>query len=401
MEQLKKINFKQPKYILPAILYFPLLFTGYFVIDMFHTEKAEIADPTMQSTEYLNPNLPQAKVKDGLDGKYESMLKSYGKIDDFSAIENIDSEEDSQLEKYESKYTDGDLESMDSTALAAQLKAEEMKRQLELSAERGNNMQDNDMPLALSEKERLIQELQREKEMRQGLEQALAQAREAGLNATEKASQTGNVTVNGTISYNEKAVNQPTDNAETQEVVKRSRQTSDFFNSLSENEPQSNLIKAIIDEDIKAVDGSRVRLRLLDDIEIGSIVMPKGSYIYAIMSGFGSQRVKGSVKSLLYNDELIKVSLSIYDTDGLEGLYVPSSSFRETSKEVASSAMSGNISMNQGSYENSLAQWGMQAIQNAYQRTTNAISKSIKKNSAKLKYGTFVYLVNGKEKKNE
>ena len=401
MEQLKKINFKQPKYILPAILYFPLLFTGYFVIDMFHTEKAEIADPTMQSTEYLNPNLPQAKVKDGLDGKYESMLKSYGKIDDFSAIENIDSEEDSQLEKYESKYTDGDLESMDSTALAAQLKAEEMKRQLELSAERGNNMQDNDMPLALSEKERLIQELQREKEIRQGLEQALAQAREAGLNATEKASQTGNVTVNGTISYNEKAVNQPTDNAETQEVVKRSRQTSDFFNTLSENEPQSNLIKAIIDEDIKAVDGSRVRLRLLDDIEIGSIVMPKGSYIYAIMSGFGSQRVKGSVKSLLYNDELIKVSLSIYDTDGLEGLYVPSSSFRETSKEVASSAMSGNISMNQGSYENSLAQWGMQAIQNAYQRTTNAISKSIKKNSAKLKYGTFVYLVNGKEKKNE
>lgn len=401
MEQFKKINFKQPKYILPAILYFPLLFTGYFVIDMFHTEKAEIADPTMQSTEYLNPNLPQAKVKDGLDGKYESMLKSYGKIDDFSAIENIDSEEDSQLEKYESKYTDGDLESMDSTAIAAQLKAEEMKRQLELSAERGNSMQDNDMPLALSEKERLIQELQREKEMRQGLEQALAQAREAGLNATEKASQTGDVTVNGTISYNEKAVNQPTDNAETQEVVKRSRQTSDFFNSLSENEPQSNLIKAIIDEDIKAVDGSRVRLRLLDDIEIGSIVMPKGSYIYAIMSGFGSQRVKGSVKSLLYNDELIKVSLSIYDTDGLEGLYVPSSSFRETSKEVASSAMSGNISMNQGSYENSLAQWGMQAIQNAYQRTTNAISKSIKKNSAKLKYGTFVYLVNGKEKKNE
>ena len=401
MEQLKKINFKQPKYMLPAILYFPILFTGYFVIDMFYTEKAEIADSTMQSTEYLNPNLPQAKVKDELDGKYESMLKSYGKIDDFSAIENIDSEEEEQLEEYESQYTETDLESLDSTALAAQLRAEEMQRQLQLSAERGNSMQDGEMPLALSETERLIQELQREKEMREGLERALAQAREAGQNATETASQAGEVTVNGTITYNENAVNTPSDNDETQEVVKRTRQTSDFFNTLSENEPQSNLIKAIIDEDIKAVDGSRVRLRLLDDIEIGSVVMPKGSYIYAIMSGFGSQRVKGSVKSLLYKDELIKVSLSIYDTDGLEGLYVPSSSFRETSKEVASSAMSGNISMNQGSYDNSLAQWGMQAIQNAYQRTTNAISKSIKKNSAKLKYGTFVYLVNGKEKNNE
>jgi conjugative transposon TraM protein len=401
MEQLKKINFKQPKYMLPAILYFPILFTGYFVIDMFYTEKAQIEDPTMQSTEYLNPNLPQAKVKDELDGKYESMLKSYGKIDDFSAIENIDSEEEEQLEEYESQYTETDLESLDSTALAAQLRAEEMQRQLQLSAERGNSMQDGEMPLALSETERLIQELQREKEMREGLERALAQAREAGQNATETASQAGEVTVNGTITYNENAINTPSDNDETQEVVKRTRQTSDFFNTLSENEPQSNLIKAIIDEDIKAVDGSRVRLRLLDDIEIGSVVMPKGSYIYAIMSGFGSQRVKGSVKSLLYKDELIKVSLSIYDTDGLEGLYVPSSSFRETSKEVASSAMSGNISMNQGSYDNSLAQWGMQAIQNAYQRTTNAISKSIKKNSAKLKYGTFVYLVNGKEKNNE
>ena len=401
MEQLKKINFKQPKYMLPAILYFPILFTGYFVIDMFYTEKAEIEDPTMQSTEYLNPNLPQAKVKDELDGKYESMLKSYGKIDDFSAIENIDSEEEEQLEEYESQYTETDLESLDSTALAAQLRAEEMQRQLQLSAERGNSMQDGEMPLALSETERLIQELQREKEMREGLERALAQAREAGQNATETASQAGEVTVNGTITYNENAINTPSDNDETQEVVKRTRQTSDFFNTLSENEPQSNLIKAIIDEDIKAVDGSRVRLRLLDDIEIGSVVMPKGSYIYAIMSGFGSQRVKGSVKSLLYKDELIKVSLSIYDTDGLEGLYVPSSSVRETSKEVASSAMSGNISMNQGSYDNSLAQWGMQAIQNAYQRTTNAISKSIKKNSAKLKYGTFVYLVNGKEKNNE
>lgn len=401
MEQLKKINFKQPKYMLPAILYFPILFTGYFVIDMFYTEKAEIEDPTMQSTEYLNPNLPQAKVKDELDGKYESMLKSYGKIDDFSAIENIDSEEEEQLEEYESQYTETDLESLDSTALAAQLRAEEMQRQLQLSAERGNSMQDGEMPLALSETERLIQELQREKEMREGLERALAQAREAGQNATETASQAGEVTINGTITYNENAINTPSDNDETQEVVKRTRQTSDFFNTLSENEPQSNLIKAIIDEDIKAVDGSRVRLRLLDDIEIGSVVMPKGSYIYAIMSGFGSQRVKGSVKSLLYKDELIKVSLSIYDTDGLEGLYVPSSSFRETSKEVASSAMSGNISMNQGSYDNSLAQWGMQAIQNAYQRTTNAISKSIKKNSAKLKYGTFVYLVNGKENNNE
>ena len=81
----------------------------------------------------------------------------------------------------------------------------------------------------------------------------------------------------------------------------------------------------------------------------------------------------------------------------LEGLYVPESQFRETTKDVASGAMSSNMSIGQGGYDNILAQWGMQAAQNAYQRTSNAISKAIKRNRVKLKYGSFVYLVNGKE----
>ena len=35
---IKKINFKQPKYMIPAIIYIPLLFTGYFLIDTFNVE---------------------------------------------------------------------------------------------------------------------------------------------------------------------------------------------------------------------------------------------------------------------------------------------------------------------------------------------------------------------------
>lgn len=62
--------------------------------------------------------------------------------------------------------------------------------------------------------------------------------------------------------------------------------------------------------------------------------------------------------------------------------------------------MNGNMSMNNGNQGSSFTQWGMQAVQNAYARTSNAISKAcIKKNSVKLKYGSFVYLVNGREKK--
>lgn len=63
MDALKKINWKQPKYMIPLIIYFPLLFVGYFVIDLFHTEKAEIPDG-LTTTEYLNPDLPDAKMKE-------------------------------------------------------------------------------------------------------------------------------------------------------------------------------------------------------------------------------------------------------------------------------------------------------------------------------------------------
>ena len=38
------------------------------------------------------------------------------------------------------------------------------------------------------------------------------------------------------------------------------------------------------------------------------------------MSGFSSGRVKGNLTSILIEDELVKVSLSLYDTDGMDCL---------------------------------------------------------------------------------
>ena len=97
-------------------------------------------------------------------------------------------------------------------------------------------------------------------------------------------------------------------------------------------------------------------------------------------------------------DVILKIGLSIYDvTDGLEGLYVPASQFRETAKDIGSTAMQSNMNLNNTSGGTSVAQWAGQAIQNAYQKTSNAIGKAIKKNRVRLKYGTQVYLVNSKQ----
>ena len=183
--------------------------------------------------------------------------------------------------------------------------------------------------------------------------------------------------------------------------MKRHKEDNEYFNTIATNEPEHKLIKAIVDEDIKAVDGSRVRLRLLDDIDIGERTIAKGTCLYCTMSGFGQQRVKGTVKSVLINDELVKINLSIYDTDGLEGLYVPKSNFSETVKDIAGSTVSQSMTINDGSTTSTAGRWGMQALQNAYQKTANALSKNIRKNKVKVKYGTQVYLINSKEKRNK
>ena len=106
------------------------------------------------------------------------------------------------------------------------------------------------------------------------LNKALAQARLQGQQATVPGVPSANATdtqtevqgkVEGKVSVNENAKKSDKDEDEAQEVVKKVKTKSDYFNTLCENDPEPNLIKAIIDEDVKAVDGSRVRLRLLDD----------------------------------------------------------------------------------------------------------------------------------------
>lgn len=44
MKLTERINFRQPKYMLPAIVYLPLLGASYFIFDLFDTKVAEKKD---------------------------------------------------------------------------------------------------------------------------------------------------------------------------------------------------------------------------------------------------------------------------------------------------------------------------------------------------------------------
>ena len=286
-----KINFRQPKYMLPLIIYLPLLGAGYFIFDLFDTELAEV--PTqMQTTEYLNPELPEAQIRnDGIGGRYESMVKSYGRIQDYSAVENIERDDNNEnREDYDSKYSEEDIAMLDSEAAQRTEELErlrEMQERLRQSAEKGESMKNSSMVTPLTEEERILLSRKREQEALAALDKALAEARlqgKKGVDNVNNAAQdlarqdstAGGTVVKEKVEINERSVTSLDGNDESQAVTKMKRPSSSYFNTLAENEPEPRLIKAIIDEDIKAVDGSRVRLRLLDDVEINDMVVPKG-----------------------------------------------------------------------------------------------------------------------------
>lgn len=416
---MKKINFKQPKYMIPIIIYFPLLFVGYMVIDMFNIDTFTPSDTRLKTTNYLSSELPEAYTDSVLGSKMENTQKEFGKITDLSGVQNLADDRDSLLKKesYDSKYSE------DEARKVRQQQAEEAKK-LEAMQDRvrqnRKSMTNDDYVAPVSDSDiAKVQRMRRQNKWSE-IERNLSgndndtyiadsdsqsgRRNSSGSNGEESSSEnndnrsssngTSNRSIDGNTSSSEVKEQQP------EKVVKKTKETSEYFNTIGANSGQSKLISAIIDEDVKAVDGSRVRLRLLDDIQIGDKTVGKGTYIYAIMSGFGKQRVNGKIESIFYNEDIMKVDLSIYDTDGLPGLYVPLSTFRETTKDIASSAMQGgNILDNNSTSSNGIKGWASQAAQNASQRVMNALGTAAKKNRVKLKYGTKVYLID--ESKNK
>ncbi len=74
----------------------------------------------------------------------------------------------------------------------------------------------------------------------------------------------------------------------------------------------------------------------MEDVYVGNTQMPKGTTLYALISGFGLQRVNLNIVSVMLEGEIYPINLAIYDNDGMKGLYVPKSAFREMMREIGS-----------------------------------------------------------------
>lgn len=178
--------------------------------------------------------------------------------------------------------------------------------------------------------------------------------------------------------------------------VSKTSGTASVFNTVKPD-VEETFITAIVDQDIKGYAGSRLRIRLLEDMLAGNFLIKKGTYIYAEISGFSGQRVNLTVSSIMNGQHILPVRLNVYDHDGLRGLYVPASAFREFTKELGGNASQG-MTLQQAAENNS--QLVMSMVQKMFQSTTSAVNKMIRQNKAKIKYNTLVYLIDPEQLRN-
>lgn len=388
---LKKINFRQPKYIFPLIVAIPIGGLIYLLADFFTSFGGEEEKPT----DYINTELPEPNL-DNSKNKMQMMQDRYTIEDAFGAVDGFENETSNreQLDD-ESGYTEEETErimaDVEMSAIERQ-QIEEAQRKLE-EAQRGYN---NRSSIGNSRSYQPEEEYNPYKDLDEIQRKRNAELR-AILNEPDMEEK---ARAEREQQAREEAEKKAAEEAPS-EVIKADNLTHSMFNTVTDNHQanDSYLIKAMIDQTTKSTDGTRLRFKLLDDVIVEDVKIKKGTYLYGTVSGFGQQRVKANIPSILVGDRFINVSLNVYDIDGMEGFYVPESSFRVFLQNAAAGVAGQSIQFNQGSgYSNGIdaENIALQAIQNVYQAASSAISGNLRKNKAKIKYNTIVYLINSK-----
>lgn len=77
-----KINFKQPKYIFPMVIFVPLCALIYFVMQTFGGSGTT---ENVVATDRINMELPEANAEEAGDKMYE-MARRFGDEDAFTAV---------------------------------------------------------------------------------------------------------------------------------------------------------------------------------------------------------------------------------------------------------------------------------------------------------------------------
>lgn len=379
------INLKQPKYILPLIL-MPFMCLFFFVYhDGFAAKKTE--DKPVNG---INTSVGQVSgdvQKKQLEDKLDAYRNTYKEGDGMTAVNPLPSEKTSNP-AFQSSYSDKEKKMLDSINDAMKAKYAQNPAAVPVHKQPTNN--DQAMLAALNglknrrPRENTANNDQKVKDPMETFRQQMAYL-DSMNKANDPAAKAERQKSEALAKMNAQKA------SEAKLAVRLADAPSAAFNTvLPEKHP--DFIKVVIDENLTGYAGSRIRLRLLDDIDAGNYRITRGTYLYALITGFSGQRVELTVKSILYENKILPVKLQVYDLDGLSGLYVPESAFRDFTKDLGNNTVQG-VTIDGGGTGSVASQFAMSTASKMFESTSSAIAGLIRKDKAKIKYNSYLYLI--------
>jgi len=358
-----RINFKQPKYILPLIL-LPFLCLFFFVYHSGFAKKKTESKQVAGLNSTVGDISPEIKKKE-LEDKLDAYRNSYKEADGMTAVSALPSER-SSVPGYDNAYSEKEKHMLDSINRLIRQPPKDDKAITQAL----NGLSGRRTPPAPKEKDPMD----------------IFKQQMAYIDSVNKAHDPAAKTAQ------RKKEAQP--EAEPALAVHKAPAPIADFNTVRPGK-DDDFIKVVIDENLTGYVSSRIRLRLLDDITVGTTLIAKDSYLYALVTGFSGQRVNLSVKSILCNGHILPVKLEVYDLDGLPGLYVPESAFRDFTKDLGTNTVQG-VTIDDSGTGSAADQLAMSTVSKLFESTSSAIAGIIRKNKAKIKYNTYLYLIDTK-----
>jgi len=151
----------------------------------------------------------------------------------------------------------------------------------------------------------------------------------------------------------------------------------------------SNVIKAIIPTDQVLVTGGTLSLRLMQDVVIHGVVVPRGQLIYGVVS-ISNDRMLVHVRSFWDGRNLYSTELQVYDLDGLPGIHIPGMLSQDVAKQSADESVNG---LNLSTYDPSI---GAQAANAGIQAAKTFLGRKVRLVRVSVRAGYAVLLLNAK-----
>jgi len=153
---------------------------------------------------------------------------------------------------------------------------------------------------------------------------------------------------------------------------------------------RKNTISASVYGYQTVTDGQTVRLRLLEPMAVDERIIPKNAVVV------GSTKIQGermciNITSIENGRMIIPVELSVYDTDGQEGIFIPNSMEVSAAKEVAAN-MGGSMGSSINISSDAKAQLASDLGKGLIQGTSQYVAKKMRTVKVHLKAGYQVLL---------